>query len=107
MHTTDPFATALGGSVGEEYPNAKRNLLEDLNSAGAEQTVMLPPPPQKENISVYLRSVRKLQKLIKSTFLRFSCQGETNNGPRKRNCVAISRSRLQVRGGRGNRPLPQ
>ena len=55
MHTTDPFATALGGSAGEEYPHAKRNLLEDLNSAGAEQTVMLPPPPQKENISVYLR----------------------------------------------------
>merc|ERR550532_3851295 len=55
MHTTDPFATALGGSAGEEYPNAKRNLLDDLNSAGAEQTVMLPPPPTKENISVYLR----------------------------------------------------
>ena len=68
MHTTDPFATALGGSAGEEYPNAKRNLLEDLNSAGAEQTVMLPPPPQKENISVYLRSVRKQSKQSKLYF---------------------------------------
>ena len=54
MHVTDPFATALGGSSDMEYPNAKRNLLDDLNSAGAEQT-MLPPPPQKENIEVYLR----------------------------------------------------
>ena len=62
MHVTDPFATALGSSAGEEeVPNAKRNLLADLNSAGAEETMMLPPPPppQKENISVYLRSVRK------------------------------------------------
>ena len=58
MHVTDPFSTALGASGGEEYPNAKRNLLEDLNSAGTEQTVMLPPPPLKENIAVYLRSVR-------------------------------------------------
>ena len=58
MHVEDPFSTALGASGGEEYPNAKRNLLEDLNSAGAEQTALLPPPPQKENISVYLRSVR-------------------------------------------------
>ena len=61
MHVTDPFATALGGSSGEDYPNAKRNLLEDLNSAGAEQTVLLPAPPQKENISVYLRLVRNQQ----------------------------------------------
>ena len=58
MHVTDPFATALGCSAGEEeVPNAKRNLLADLNSAGAEETMMLPPPPppQKENIAVYLR----------------------------------------------------
>ena len=54
MHVTDPFATALSGSSEENYPNAKKNLLDDLNSAGAEQT-MMPPPPQKENIEVYLR----------------------------------------------------
>ena len=54
MHVTDPFATALGEPSVEIYPNAKKNLLDDLNSAGAEQT-MLPPPPQKENIEVYLR----------------------------------------------------
>ena len=54
MHVTDPFATALEGSSEENYPNAKKNLLEDLNSA--EQTMMMmPPPPQKENIEVYLR----------------------------------------------------
>ena len=69
MHVTDPFSTALGSTAGEEYPNAKRNLLEDLNSAGAEQTVMLPPPPQKENISVYLRSVRNQQKSLRFTLL--------------------------------------
>ena len=38
MHTTDPFTTDLGGSAGEEFPNTKRNLLDVLNSAGAEQT---------------------------------------------------------------------
>ena len=54
MHVTDPFATALGEPSVEIYPNAKKNLLDDLNSAGAEQT-MLPPPPPKENIEVYLR----------------------------------------------------
>ena len=54
MHVTDPFATALGEPSVEIYPNAKKNLLEDLNSA--EQTMMMmPPPPQKENIEVYLR----------------------------------------------------
>lgn len=51
MHVTDPFSTAVEGCA-EEYPNAKRNILDDLNNA--EQT-MLPPPPQKENLAVFLR----------------------------------------------------
>ena len=53
MHVTDPFSTAMEVNQ-EEYPNAKRNILDDLNNA--EQT-MLPPPPQKENLAVFLRFV--------------------------------------------------
>ena len=53
MHVTDPFATAMEGAQ-EEYPNAKRNLLEAINNAEA-TTFMLPPPPQKENLAVFLR----------------------------------------------------
>ena len=51
MHVTDPFATAMEGAQ-EEYPNAKRNLLEAINNA---ELTMLPPPPQKENLAVFLR----------------------------------------------------
>ena len=52
MHVTDPFTTAIEGV--SEYPNAKRNILDDLNNAEA---TMLPPPPppQKENLAVFLR----------------------------------------------------
>ena len=51
MHVTDPFATAMEG-CNEEYPNAKRNLLDDINNA---ECTVLPPPPQKENLAVFLR----------------------------------------------------
>ena len=54
MHVTDPFSTAMEGSSEEGIPNAKRNLLDDLNNA---ESTMLPPPPQKENLAVYLRLV--------------------------------------------------
>ncbi len=51
MHVTDPFSTAMEGAQ-EEYPNAKRNLLDAINNAEA---TMLPPPSQKENLAVFLR----------------------------------------------------
>ena len=51
MHVTDPFSTAMEDAH-EEYPNAKRNLLEAINNA---ELTMLPPPPQKENLAVFLR----------------------------------------------------
>ena len=51
MHVTDPFSTAMEDAH-EDYPNAKRNLLEAINNA---ELTMLPPPPQKENLAVFLR----------------------------------------------------
>ena len=58
MHVTDPFSTAMEGNSEEGIPNAKRNLLDDLNNA---ESTMLPPPPQKENLAVYLRLVESSQ----------------------------------------------
>ena len=62
MHVTDPFTTAIEGV--SEYPNAKRNILDDLNNAEA---TMLPPPPppQKENLAVFLRYTYLVYNLIK------------------------------------------
>ena len=65
MHVTDPFSTAIEGGQ-DEYPNAKRNLLEAINNAEA-TTFMLPPPSQKENLAVFLRYEQTVQ-----SFLQFN-----------------------------------
>jgi len=46
----DPFRSR--GQSSESIPDARRNILEDINNA---ENTALPPPPQKENIEVYLR----------------------------------------------------
>ena len=63
MHVTDPFATAMEATTREEYPNAKRNLLDEINDAAHQQTMLPPPPPQKENLAIFLRYLRIVKQL--------------------------------------------
>eukprot|EP00092_Neocalanus_flemingeri_P032334 GFUD01035153.1.p1 GENE.GFUD01035153.1~~GFUD01035153.1.p1 ORF type:complete len:1912 (+),score=653.09 GFUD01035153.1:74-5809(+) len=46
----DPFSS--GAAASELYPDARRNILDDINNA---ENTFLPPPPQKESLAVYLR----------------------------------------------------
>jgi len=46
----DPFSS--GGAGSESYPDARRNILDDINNA---ENTFLPPPPQKESLAVFLR----------------------------------------------------
>jgi len=46
----DPFSS--GGAASVLYPDARRNILDDINNA---ENTFLPPPPQKESLAVFLR----------------------------------------------------
>ena len=45
----DPFTR---GASSESIPDARRNILDDINNA---ENTFLPPPPQKESLAVFLR----------------------------------------------------
>jgi hypothetical protein len=47
---SDPFDSVVVEAT--HCPDAKRNILDDLNRA---ESTMLPPPPDKESVAVFLR----------------------------------------------------